>query len=376
LAFVIYAGGRIYGTIGPSRAMAMADGRLYLASHGKLHVFGPDGKRREAIDLAALGVPPRPSDFEIHRDGRLVITDPNASILHRCALPSGPCERLDVGLKSVPGQEVLPLNAAKIHIDERGQRYYVSDNAGHSIVIADFAGRVLGRSRTRVVWYPNQLAVTGEGELTVVDTNHRRLATFDVSGDRVGRVVSEMSTAAGGVARAGRRWPFDSLRLDNGETWVLIARERMRDADLVVFDSRGKARRRIDLGEDSDPFDIEVWRGRVWVADATNYRFESVGADGAVTREIEDQAFVGELAAARDQTRRWKAIRLAAQVGMGLVPLIGILVLWRVKLLWRDGRPPRDPQVSTGTLIALRVAIVAAMVVVAVSIAWKFFRLL
>jgi len=61
---------------------------------------------------------------------------------------------------------------------------------------------------------------------------------------------------------------------------------------------------------------------------------------------------------------------------MGLVPLVGILVLWRVKLLWRDGRPPRDPQVSTGTLIALRVAIVAAMVVVAVSIAWKFFRLL
>jgi hypothetical protein len=83
-------------------------------------------------------VPQRPSDFEVHRDGRLLITDPNRSVLHRCKLPAGPCEILDVGLKSVPGQEVLPLNAAKIHIDETAKRYYISDNYGYRFLIADF----------------------------------------------------------------------------------------------------------------------------------------------------------------------------------------------------------------------------------------------
>jgi AICAR transformylase/IMP cyclohydrolase PurH len=39
LALLVYSGQRIFATIGPSRAMAMPDGSLYLVSHGKLHVF-------------------------------------------------------------------------------------------------------------------------------------------------------------------------------------------------------------------------------------------------------------------------------------------------------------------------------------------------
>ncbi|MGZ5081667.1 MAG: hypothetical protein ACXWBT_19150, partial [Usitatibacter sp.] len=160
--------------------MAAADGRLYLASHGKIHVFGADGARQRAIDLEALGLSPRPSDFDVYDDGRLLIADPNESALFRCA-PAGPCERIDPGLKRMPGQTLLPLNAAKLRIDETTQRYYISDNSGHNVLVTDFSGRLLGRSPTRTVAFPNQLAVTAPGELTVVDTGHRRLATFDVA---------------------------------------------------------------------------------------------------------------------------------------------------------------------------------------------------
>jgi hypothetical protein len=373
---VVYAGERIYGTIGPSRAMATPGGRLYLASHGKLHVFGPDGMRGESIDLASLGVPRRPSDFEIHRDGRLLIADPDESVLHRCTLPSGPCERLDVGLKSVPGQKVLPLNAAKIHIDDAGERYYVSDNSGHSVVIADFSGRILGRSAERTVWYPNQLALVAPGRLSVVDTNNRRVATFDVSADRVGALLATMSTHADDVARPFRQWPFDSVRLPNGETGVLIARERMRDADLVLFDARGTARKRVDLGAESDPFDIELWRGRVWIADATNYTFESVAIDGSDRREIEDRAFRDELAAARAGAQDWKAIRLAAQVAAGIVPLLGIALLWRLGLLGRQAAARPQDAMSQGAMSVLRIVIALALVALAFGIGWRIFRLL
>jgi hypothetical protein len=325
-----------------------------------------------------MGAHPRPSDFEVHRDGRIVIADPNESALFRCTPPSGPCERIDVALKSLPGQEVLPLNAAKLHIDERAGRYYVSDNSGQRIVIADFSGRVLDASRPRIVWYPNHLAVDSEGELTVVDTNHRRLATFDVSGDRVGKILRQMSTAADAVARPGRHWPFDSIRMQDGRTWVLIARERMRDADLVIFDAGGKPSARVDLGADSDPFDIEPWRGRVWIADATNYRFESVAADGSDRREIEDREFRDELAQAREVPRRWKAIRLAAQVGAAIVVLLGIALLWRLGLLRspRAAVPRPEDAMSPGAMSVMRIAIGVAMVIAVLAIGWKIFRLL
>lgn len=348
---MVYSGTRIYGTIGPSKAVAAPDGRLYLASHGKIHVFGADGARQQAIDLRELGVSPRPSDFDVHADGRLLIADPNESALYRCAAPRGPCERIDPGLKTLPGQALLPLNAAKLHIDEKAQRYYISDNAGHSVVITDFSGRPLGHSATRTVAYPNQLAVTAPGELTVVDTGHRRLATFDVASGSFGPLLREMFTDAAGVARSGRNLPFDSLRIPGGEVAVLIAREGMKDADLVVFDLLGVPVRRIDLGNDSDPFDIELWRGRIWISDATNYRFESVNFDGSDRKGIEDAGFEAELRDAARGPQTWKAIRLAAQVGMGLVPLLGILVMWRMGLAPGNAAPVAAQPAASGEAI-------------------------
>ena len=372
---MVYSGQRIFATIGPSRAMAMPGGELYLLSHGKLHVFGADGLRRQAIDLRELGVPPRPSDFEMHRDGRLLITDPNRSVLHRCRLPAGPCEVLDVGLKAVPGQEVLPLNAAKIHIDEAAKRYYISDNYGFRILIADFDGRLLAQSPARVVRHPNQLAIRTPGQLTLVDTDNRRLVTFDVSGDKVGRIVSQMDTRASGIARQGRTLPFDSVRFEDGTTWVLIAMNHMKDADIVEFDATGGARRRIALDENSDPFDIERWRDRVWIADATNYRFESVDRNG-VRGQIEDRDFMEEVEQARTWPQRWRMIRVAAQVGLALIPLLGVLVLWRLGLVWPGGRAPTSLGAQPATLAAIRIVLVVATLVMLALVANFVFRLL
>jgi hypothetical protein len=360
---MVFSGQRIYATIGPSRAMAMPDGTLYLVSHGKLHQFGPDGRRRSAVDLAQLGVPQRPSDFEVHRDGRLVITDPNRSVLHRCRLPAGPCEVLDVGLRSVPGQEVLPLNAAKIHIDEAGKRYYISDNYGFRILIADFDGRLLGQSKAGVVRHPNQLAVHKPGELEVVDTDNRRIVTIDVAGDRVGRKLQEMSTEVG-LVRPGRILPFDSVRFEDGTTWVLIAARHMKDADIVEFDANGDARRRIPLDDDSDPFDIERWRDRVWVADATRYRFESVDRNGA-RGAIEDREFLDELAQARVGPQRWRMVRWGAQAGLVLVPMLGVFILWKMGLVWVGGVAPASLGQQPRILIAIRVVLAVATIIMA-----------
>ena len=326
LYVIVEAGRQIYRTIGPSKAVATRDGGLMLVSHGALHVFGADGRRMGSHSLEQLGASLTPSDMAVHRDGRVVLADPDGSRLLRCTLPAGPCEALHPALKRVGGQAALPLNSVKVWIDDERGRYYLSDNAGHRIVIADLGGKTLAASGPNLVWFPNQLQLRAPGELAVVDTNHQRVATFDVSGDKVGRLLHELPTRSG-VARHDRVWPFDAVRTPDGATWVLVAREGMKDADLVVFDAAGRASRRVELGEDADPFDIELWRDRVIVADATRYRVDAVSLDGSVAPAFADDAFERELAHARREPDRWRDLRLVAQVGIVLVPLLAIVFL-------------------------------------------------
>lgn len=282
------------------------------------------------MDLAAIGAPSRPSDFERHADGRILVTNPDAPELVRCAWPAGPCQRIPVDLRSLPAQEVLPLNAAKLHIDEAGGRYFISDNAGYQVLVTDFAGKLITFTRPRIVRHPNQLALVAPDRLAVVDTDNRRIATFDLVDGKLGSVLGGMSTAATGVARPGRSWPFDSVRLPDGATAVLIATLGMKNADLVFFDASGTPRKRADLGEDADPFDAEVWRGSIWVADATRYRFDAVRFDGSRGPGLEDTAFLVELDAERSEIERWKWIRQVAQYAVVGIPLLGALLLWRL----------------------------------------------
>jgi len=327
---MVEAGRRLYRTLGPSHAVAAADGSLYVVSHGRIHVFARDGERRQVIDLRTLGVATKPSDIALHADGRIALMDPDTSLVQRCRLPRGPCEALDLGLQRSDMQQLMPLNAAKLAIDERAQRYYVSDNAGQRLVIADFSGHVLARSAPRTVWYPNHLFVAAPGELSVVDTNHHRIATFDVHGDRVGRLLREVAADSSPVTRPGRQWPFDSAPMPGGETAVLIAADRMRDADLVVLDPSGTAVRRFDLGADSDPFDIERWGDRIVVADGTRYRLQALDFDGRPVAGFPRADFLEELSREHARARLWAELQLAARIGLVAVPLLAIVVLWRM----------------------------------------------
>jgi len=245
-------------------------------------------------------------------------------MLRRCRLPRGPCETLDLGLERGEVQELMPLNAAKIAIDDASERYYVSDNSAYRIVIADFSGRVLARSRPGLVRHPNHLFISGPGELTVVDTDRHRIITVDVRGDRVGALLREIDAGASDVTRRGRSLPFDTASLPGGETAVLIADGRMRDADLVVLDAAGNAVRRIDLGSDSDPFDIERWNDRIVIADGTRYALQAVDFQGRVDDRFPGPAFAAELAKQRERVERLAQARLGARIALILVPIVAI----------------------------------------------------
>ena len=160
---------------------------------------------------------------------------------------------------------------------------------------------------------------------------------------------------------------------------MLIARDRMRDADLVLFDAAGVPRSRADLGEDSDPFDIEAWRGRVWIADATNYRFESVALDGSDRRPIEDRTFAAELASEHEAAGLWVVYRWLARIGMVAAPLLGLLVLWKLGMLSlpRSSSPEgAAPIVTPMGMMVVRVVTALTVVFIVLAVGWRLLRIL
>jgi hypothetical protein len=328
IAFIIHAGNRILDSFGPSSLAVDSANRLYVVSHGAVHVFEADGQRSKVIDLAALGVSATPSAIAVLRDGRLMLAEREGPALARCDPTTLKCERLQLDVASNTLEHLVPGNSFKFHVDEDRGRIYVSDNGGNRLVITDLAGKTVAVSAANLVHFPNQVWSEKPGELTVVDTNKLRIATFDVSADRIGAPLREMRTAATDVARRGCLWPFDAARVGAGELWVLLAQRGMRNADVVVFKD-GRAVRRVELGEDSDPFAIAAWGERIVVADATRYRLIFMQANGTHA-DAADAAFAGELRAAMLIPEEWKELRFMAQVGVVLVPLIGVIVLWRL----------------------------------------------
>jgi hypothetical protein len=167
------------------------------------------------------------------------------------------------------------------------------------------------------------------GELTVVDTNNRRVATFDITGDRIGGVVRSFSTTVG-LARPGREWPFAAARLPDGGMWVAVAAEGMKDADMILFSAQGKPLQRAQLGSDSDPWAVAYWNGRVLVADARAYRVASFRPDGSEVGEFHEAQFDRELKDHQLAAIAWDGFRKIATVGMVAFPMLGIFILWRM----------------------------------------------
>jgi len=123
---------------------------------------------------------------------------------------------------------------------------------------------------------------------------------------------------------------MDLAQSPEGDWWVLIAREGMTDADLVLFGGDGKAKKSIDLGPGSDPTRIASISGGLLVADPTRVTLTRVSAKDASVAPWGDSAFQAELDVLRASRSLWSKLRLAAQALVVVFPLVGIWALWRL----------------------------------------------
>jgi hypothetical protein len=322
-----HAGERLgEGMQGPSKIAPAPDGTVWVASHGQLHQFTAAGERKRVVALSALGRSSIISELLALSDETLVIAEAEPSAAYRCELDALKCASITSGIAAAAGPTA---HALMIAADEKRERFYVSDNAGHRLILVDFEGKVLDITKPGRVLHPNEVYLEKPGELVVVDTDHRRLVRIAVKGDVFGADLWEMKTNSR-LLRPSRVLPMDFSRSPDGGWWVLVARDGMKEGDVVLFDRDGKSVKRIDLGAESDPTQIAVLPDGLLVADPTGATLTRVAPGETVVGPWGGAAFQSELDGLRASRSYWRTVRLAAQFLIFAIPLAGILVLWRM----------------------------------------------
>jgi len=327
LAAIYYAGEELgAGVPGPSKIGLAPDGTVWVASHGGLHHFTGAGERREKVALSALSRGAIISELLPLSDGTLVLAEAVPSAAYRCDIAARACTSITAKLAASGG---ATAHALMIAADEQRGRFYISDNANHRLLLLDFDGKLLDVTAPRRLLYPNELAVEKSGQLVVVDTTHRRLVRIPVEGDAFGPDLWQMKTD-NSLVRPGRRLPMDLAPSPEGGWWVLIARDGMKEGDVVLFGADDKAVKRIDLGPDSDPTQIALVPDGLLVADPSRATLTRIAPDGSVAGPWGDSAFQAELGELRASRSFWRTLRLAAQVLLVAFPIAGVLLLWRL----------------------------------------------
>jgi len=327
IAAIYYAGEQLGAVVpGPSKIGLAPDGTVWVASHGGLHHFTAAGVRKEVVALSALARGAIISELLPLSDGTLVLAEAVPSAAYRCDIAARVCTSITAKVAASVGPTA---HALMIAADEQRGRFYISDNANHRLLLLDFDGKVLDATAPRRLFYPNELAVEKSGQLVVVDTTHRRLVRIPVERDAFGPDLWQMKTD-NSLLRPGRRLPMDLAPSPGGGWWVLIARDGMKEGDVVLFGADGNAVKRIDLGPDSDPTQIAIVPGGLLVADPSRAALTRIAPDGSVAGPWGDSAFQAELGGLRESRSLWSTLRLAAQVLLVALPLAGVFLLWRL----------------------------------------------
>jgi sugar lactone lactonase YvrE len=325
--FVIwYATDRANSHYGPSKIRVADQGDIWILSDGKLHVFDRLGSEQRTLRFADWKRASLQSDFYPLSGGDVLLAEPETHEVYRCA-PGGGCTPLLASSRATAGKTT---NAMMLAVDESRQRLYVADNAGHRLLLFDLEGKLLddsgpGKSR---FWFPNHIALS-DGELLVTDTNHRRIVRLPVSNDRFGQETWTLPTA-GAKVRSKRKWPMSFVALPDGQWWVAIAQEGMRHADVATFDAQGQPLGHVPLENNADPVSMVSVDDRMLIADTEHFRIRQVDARGSPLPDFGPEAFRQDLAALDREAGRWRGVRLAAQAAVILLPVLAILILWRM----------------------------------------------
>lgn len=364
IAVKIWGDGKALDVGGPAQILRGPSGQMYIQAGYRLLQHDSNGRFVRGIDLTDLGVSRVIGGFAFFPDGDLLLrrgADPRNFLDNLRAY-----RRLE-SKRSIfdpePGSGLARCDLDRLHctpfgappidfrstfhafIDAQDDTIWFSDTPRHSLRRFSADGEQLEVLETGVR-FPNQLLVD-DGRLLVADTNHHRLAAFDVGGPELPQTGASIDVIPGEATTRGERWPTHFARV--GERWwVNNMRSNMRNGGIYVFDANWRFIERLALPDGADPIAILPFGSGALISDWDNLRVYRLNAAGRRLDDFTSTGLDAVLQDAREQRRFYGAV---SWIGIGLFVLVLAALVLRGLLEPAAERPARSPMGAPGATV-------------------------
>lgn len=325
----LWAHGEAVAITGPTALRQGADGQVYAVAADQLLVFTAQGEMTQRMPLSRFGLREFVGDFWVNADRQILL---------RAQRPEGGIARLlrvlfriggDGGDQNPPGQAALqwcPLSGKPCHPFGPGFRstrtfrlavapasgaVLIADTAQHRLLRLNAKGEVEATSASGSFRFPNALLVAQDGLLHVADTNHHRIAAVSPAASSLGELRHEFGVQTASSS-PGRIWPMSIVQAPDGALWTINASEGMADGDVMVYETDGRLKAKLDLPSHADPLSLLALKDRVLVADPKNFVINAFDLQGQPMRRFGDDEFFQAMDALQRDKKRYDSISTGA----------------------------------------------------------------
>lgn len=327
--------------LGPIRSLSVGAQEHLAVFHGRqLHLLDGSGRRLGRQPLRELLLTEEPSDMDwtLGADGQAQawFFEDTTPRLVRCDLAAGKT-RLERCTQVAAGAQLkLEPQSKAIHIavDAGRQRIFIADAKAHAVQVLSLDGRVLGKSVTGDLFFPNRLRLADDS-LMVADNDHRRLVWLDVR-QELPTFALRKSLQAGAHPQAlsghTKVTDFAFLPGSDGQPaalWMLAVAQGQKNGTVLVWDAASKPVARAGLGGLADPLAMDRLGDAAVAADFEGVALYRIGAQGQYLGSFGDEGFQRELRSSREQIARASLWVKAGWGSFALTLAIGFLLAWR-----------------------------------------------
>ena len=344
LVIKFWAYGMAVRVSGPDNLTLDADGNLYIGVGTSLVSYDSEGQFSAIYSLDRLGLTDFVDDFAFFKNGDVLLrrgeykpsfadslniynrehtqsddikfaTD---SRLYRCHLKSNECAAF--GSNGVNFDRSFGLL-----IDPIDDTVYLSDTTRNILRKYSATGVELAKSEKQF-FFPNKMRLIGK-ELYVADTNNRVIAKVQTDTASFGEVIKDSSPMNRLKAIHQQTWPYSLLKVDT-DWWVINMTSSMSDGGVYVFNEHWKYVKKIELPENSDPVDLELFNGVVLITDLKQNSIYQFDLDGARKDDFSSPDFSEFLRQRAEEKAKYHHIQKLSIVAFTVIFLLVFITLY------------------------------------------------
>lgn len=318
LGLRVYAGHQATRILGPDH-MAASPEQVYVHANGHLFVLTNQGATLKHLGPSELQLIGTVIDLRLMPDGRLLIAERVPARIRLCDPEPWSCSQIDA-----PLTETL-FNQFKVLPDVSGQYLYITDSTRNGgLYQVDINAGSIRPLLLDELSYANDIQRGPEGALWIADSYNRRVVTVRVEGETVEQPQLRFATD-NEAASEKRTWPMMLQALGDGAWAVTQPMATGGPADILFYQDKEYAPRRLPLAEGIDPTDLIMVNGQLLASDLLGIALYTIDIESGSYTPWGDQVindWLNQQRTAHERYQGWVDLGLVLMVACAPFMLI------------------------------------------------------